>query len=127
MALALTVKAIGSQHVTAITMPECDITPVEDLEDVIRLTGSFNVTCEQVELSSMLHVIQDTLPIPKTKPKIAYGNVKARLRMLITYYFANIEMKSQSYPSKSGQLVQNQLYIVRINNKLGNMPLMGIF
>lgn len=105
VALALTVKAIGSQHVTAITMPECDITPVEDLEDVIRLTESFNVTCEQVELSSMLHVIQDTLPIPKTKPKIAYGNVKARLRMLITYFFANIERKIVVGTSNKSELL----------------------
>ena len=105
VALALTVKAIGSEAVTGITIPECDITPEEDLVDVTHLTELFEVTCERIEISSMLHVIQESLPISTNKSKIIYGNIKARLRMLITYFYANIEDKIVIGTSNKSELL----------------------
>jgi len=105
VALALTVKAIGPQHVTCITMPECDITPEEDLVDVTCLTELFDVTCERLEISSMLHVMRKSLPIPTSESKIIYGNVKARLRMLLTYFFANMENKIVVGTSNKSELL----------------------
>ena len=37
VALALTVKALGSDRVKALTLPERDITPKRDIKDVMRL------------------------------------------------------------------------------------------
>ncbi len=105
VALALTVKAIGPEHVTCITMPECDITPEEDLVDVMCLTELFDVTCERLEISSMLHVMRKSLPIPTSESKIIYGNVKARLRMLLTYFFANMENKIVVGTSNKSELL----------------------
>lgn len=103
--LAVTVKAIGPEDVTAITMPECDITPEEDLEDVTCLSELFDVTCERIELSSMLHVMRKSLSIPLDKNIIAYGNIKARLRMLVTYFFANMENKIVVGTSNKSELL----------------------
>ncbi len=105
VALALTVKAIGPAHVTCITMPECDITPNEDLMDVTCLTDLLDVTCERLEISSILHVMRETLPIPPNKSKIIYGNIKARLRMLLTYFFANMEDKIVIGTSNKSELL----------------------
>jgi NAD+ synthase len=105
VALALTVKAIGPENVTCITMPECDITPEEDLIDVTHLTELFDVTCERLEISMMLHVMRESLPIPTNKSKIIYGNIKARLRMLLTYFYANMEDKIVVGTSNKSELL----------------------
>jgi NAD+ synthase len=83
------VRAIGSENVTALTLPERDITPKTDVEDVIRLCEEFEVTCEHIEITQMLHVIRDNIPDFNKDDRVAYGNMKARLRMLLTYYYAN--------------------------------------
>ncbi len=88
-ALAASVKAFGPENVTALTLPERDITPNADVDDVIRLCETVGVTCEHVEITPMLHVMRENIPGFDPSDRIAYGNMKARLRMLLTYYFAN--------------------------------------
>ena len=93
VAAALTVKAIGSSKVLGITIPESDVTPKEDLEDVISLCNMLNLTCEQINITPILHVIKNNLKNFDSNDKIAFGNVKARLRMVISYYYANLTNK----------------------------------
>jgi NAD+ synthase len=89
VALAASVKALGSEKVTALTLPERDITPKDDVEDVIRLCEALGVTCEYVEITPMLHVIREKISAFNPDDRVAYGNMKARLRMLLAYYYAN--------------------------------------
>jgi NAD+ synthase len=91
VALSSSTKAIGPQNVIALTLPECDITPKEDVEDVMQLCEMIGVTCEQIEITNLLHVIRENIPEFDPTNRVAYGNMKARLRMLITYYYANIK------------------------------------
>ena len=88
--LAATVKAIGPNKVFAITLPERDVTPNQDVTDVIQLCKFLGITCEQIEITPMLRGITDNLHLFQTQSKVAYGNIKARLRMLLTYYHANL-------------------------------------
>jgi len=87
--LALTVKALGADRVKAITMPECDITQDADLEDVIRLTEMFDVTCDVVEITPMIHVMCSLLPLYDPADLVSSGNIKPRVRMAIAYHYAN--------------------------------------
>ena len=89
VALAASVEAMGRENVTAITLPERDITPKGDLEDVMLLCEGLGVTCEQIEITPMLRVIKRSIPSYRPDDRVANGNVKARLRMLLTYYHAN--------------------------------------
>ncbi len=89
VALAASVKTLGAENVAALTLPERDITPKTDVKDVIRLCKAFRVTCEHVEITPMLHVMRENMPDFDTDDLVAYGNMKARLRMLLTYYYAN--------------------------------------
>jgi NAD+ synthase len=91
VALAATVKALGSQNVTALTLPERDITPQSDVDDVMRLCEAVGVTCERIDITPMLHVIREKIPKFDESNRVAYGNMKARLRMLLTYYHANLQ------------------------------------
>ncbi len=42
-------------------------------------------------------------------------------------YISNIELKSKNYETKSGQLIQSQLYVIRINNRVLCNYLAGTF
>ncbi len=89
VAFASSVKTLGAEKVKAITLPERDITPQSDVDDVMRLCEAFGVTCERVEITPMLHVMQENIPEFEQSNRVAYGNMKARLRMLLAYYYAN--------------------------------------
>ncbi len=89
VALAVAVRSLGASNVSAITLPESDITPQEDVEDVIRLCDGLHVTCEQVDITSMLRVMWHDIPAYSPEARIPNGNLKARIRMALTYYYAN--------------------------------------
>lgn len=91
LTLALTVKAIGGVNVRAITLPECDITPEEDVEDVIRLTKMLNVTCDVVEITPVIDVMHSILPLHDKFELVSSGNIKSRVRMTVVYHYANVE------------------------------------
>jgi NAD+ synthase len=89
VALASSVKALGPDKVIAVTLPERDITPQTDVEDVMQLCEIFGVTCEHVEITPMLEVMRKNIPKFDPDDRVVYGNMKARLRMLLAYFYAN--------------------------------------
>jgi len=87
--LSLTVKALGREKVTAITLPDCDATPECDIMDVMQHCGRLGVTCSTVDITPILHVMRDTLPLYDASDRISGGNVKSRVRMIVAYHYAN--------------------------------------
>ncbi|MCW3978285.1 MAG: NAD+ synthase, partial [Candidatus Bathyarchaeota archaeon] len=87
--LALTVRALGSDRVRALTMPERDITPERDLADVMRLARRLDVTCDTVEITPVMAVMREILPLYDPSDLVAFGNVKSRVRMALSYHYAN--------------------------------------
>jgi len=86
---ALTVKALGPERVTVLTIPERDITPQRDVTDVMRLAGAYDVTCDTVEITPILEKIKESVSEYDEADKLSAGNLKPRLRMLISYHYAN--------------------------------------
>ena len=80
--LALTVKAIGSENVTAIFMPEIGLSKSED--DARDLAKELKVEFLVVPINSFLI---DNFPWKRNN--IAKMNIKPRIRMIILYDFAN--------------------------------------
>jgi NAD+ synthase len=91
--LHITTKALGQNYVTPITMPERDVTPVSDIMDVMLHCKQLKLTCNTVDITPILHVIQENLEKFYPQDKISSGNIRSRLRMLISYYYANVEHK----------------------------------
>ena len=89
VALVLTVRALGPERVRALTLPERDITPARDIADVMSLVSSLGVTCDTVEITHVMSVMRETLPLYDSEDLVAFGNVKARVRMIIAYHYAN--------------------------------------
>lgn len=88
--LELTVRALGKESVTAIHLPECDVTSDQDSRDIMLHCKRLNLTCDVFEITPILHVMQQVIQDEFLKNMIPFGNIKSRLRMMIVYYFANI-------------------------------------
>lgn len=89
VALSLTVKALGPEKVTAITLPDRDATPKRDIMDVMQHCESLGVTCNTVDITPILHVMRDVLPLYDVTDRMSGGNIKSRLRMIAAYHYAN--------------------------------------
>ena len=91
--LHLAVLALGPDKVTAITIPECDVTPESDITDVMLHCKRLNLTCNTVDITEILHVIRDIMPKYDVTDRITTGNIRSRLRMIVAYHYANTEQR----------------------------------
>lgn len=89
VALELTVRALGKENVMVIHLPERDVTPEQDSIDVMLHCERLNLTCDVLDITTILHVIQQSIPVDRPENRIPFGNIKSRLRMMLVYYFAN--------------------------------------
>ncbi|AFZ71040.1 NAD+ synthetase [Caldisphaera lagunensis DSM 15908] len=85
----LAAEAVGIEKVFALIMPDTTTTPKEDVNDakdlVKRLKGQMNV----IDISPIVEVYKSTIPIYQEEDNIPLGNVRARIRMTLLYYYAN--------------------------------------
>jgi NAD+ synthase len=59
----------------------------EDIEDASNLAAELDLSTAYLDLTSVYNKMTKLLP---RKEKVAYGNIKARLRMIALYYYAHI-------------------------------------
>lgn len=59
----------------------------EDIEDASKIANEFNIRTAYLDLTSVYKSIIKLLP---TENQLAYGNIKARVRMIAIYYYANL-------------------------------------
>lgn len=89
-AYALAVRSVGVERVLAIIMPDRDVTPAEDVDDAVNLVKSFGGRYEFVEISNIVHSFVESMPTTSKRiDRVALGNLRARIRMCILYYYAN--------------------------------------
>jgi NAD+ synthase len=86
----LTVKALGKENVLCIIMPEKSLTPAADVLDATEIADILQIQYSVVEISNILDSFFFSIPEVVETDKIAAGNLKARIRMCILYYYANI-------------------------------------
>ncbi len=85
----LAAEAVGIEKVFALIMPDTTTTPKEDINDakdlVKRLGGQMHV----IDISPIVEVYKSTIPVYQEGDNIPLGNVRARIRMTLLYYYAN--------------------------------------
>lgn len=82
----LVAKAIGNNNITALIMPEKGVTLKKDVNDAIELCKKFKINYKIVEINKFLEQLKR---LPWKKNKIAEINLKARVRAVILYDYAN--------------------------------------
>jgi|TARA_B100000315_G_scaffold256290_1_gene301866 NAD+ synthase len=88
-------EALGDK-LSALILPEEGSNLERDLVDAQQLAESLGIRYEIVPINSALDSIKNCYPRiekPSEKQKIAWGNVKARVRMIINYISSNLDDK----------------------------------
>ena len=88
--LAVLCQRAFPQNVLGVIMP-CHSSP-EDKEHALAVAGKFSIQTEEVVLDPVFDALLKALPDDKAESgasELAEANVKARLRMVTLYYFAN--------------------------------------
>jgi NAD+ synthase len=86
----LAVKALGAHRVKALIMPDHRVTPKEDLEDAWTVANELGVEAKEVDIAPMCDAIIEGHPYRAEGNVVAAGNVRARVRMVLLYYVANV-------------------------------------
>ena len=86
---ALCSKALGSQNVLALLLPEGETKTQEDIDDAKTIAKQFNIETQTVDMTPILEGFYTTIPVYEQKNQICRGNIKARTRMILLYYYAN--------------------------------------
>lgn len=86
----LTVEALGADKVLGLLLPEKGITPGQDIEDAMEVVRLLGIEHKTIDISKILNSFSSTIPDFDKNNLLAGGNLKARTRMCILYYHANL-------------------------------------
>lgn len=86
----LTVSALGKENVLGLLLPEKGISSKQDIDDAIEVANILGIDYKIIEISPILVSFSSAIPVFDSKAKTANGNLKARTRMCILYYHANL-------------------------------------
>ena len=87
VAAYLLVRALGSEKVIGLILPEKNSTPKEDVEDAVTVAKALGIEYKVIDITPIVESFLSVLP---KADKIVIGNVKVRVRMVILYYHANM-------------------------------------
>lgn len=86
----LSVEALGSENVLGLLLPEKGITSEQDIADALLVAKTLGIEHKVIEISQVLRSFSSIMPDYDKNNLIANGNLKARTRMCILYYHANL-------------------------------------
>ena len=86
---ALASLALGGLRVLGVVLPEEETYNTTDVQRARTVAEKFGFGLEIVNISPTLRMCFASLPIYDATDKRSEGNLKARLRMVYTYYYAN--------------------------------------
>ncbi|MCX8169368.1 MAG: NAD+ synthase [Candidatus Methanomethylicia archaeon] len=87
----LCVKALDSSRVLGLILPDSDVTPEVDFEDAILIAKNLGIEYRILDIKPIVEAFYNSLKFFGPTSKLAIGNLRARIRMCINYYFANLE------------------------------------
>ena len=89
---ALCAKALGGKRVLGLCLPEAETRSLRSIQDAGAVAGKFGITFRILDMTSLVQAVSNLLHSSTKKDSVVpYGNLKARLRAMILYYFANTD------------------------------------
>ncbi|HEV2389454.1 MAG TPA: NAD+ synthase, partial [Nitrososphaerales archaeon] len=82
----LSVEALGSRRVTGLIMPDLRATPDEDVEDAKLVASELCIETKEIDVAPIHKAFMKSLE----SSRLAEGNLRARIRMSLLYYHANL-------------------------------------
>lgn len=87
--VALATLSLGSSKVLSIAMPEEETYNVIDVKHAKLVAKKFGFDLQVIDISAALRAFYKSLPIFDITDRLSRGNLKARVRMVYLYYYAN--------------------------------------
>jgi NAD+ synthase len=88
-AAALSAKAIGGKNVLGLMLPEKETRNAKDIEHAKLLARKFKLKTVVCDITPALEAVYGSIPVFDPSERVCKGNMKARMRMVYWYYFAN--------------------------------------
>ncbi|MCE4623247.1 MAG: NAD+ synthase [Caldisphaeraceae archaeon] len=85
----LATEAVGSDKVLALIMPDSSVTPKEDIEDAKDLVRIKGGQVQIINIDPIVEVYKSSIPIYEKSDLVPIGNIRARIRMSLLYFYAN--------------------------------------
>jgi len=89
----LTVEALGHENVLGVHLPELNVTPAEDVLDATEVADRLNIEFKTIDISEILSSFMYSIPESNDATPLTNGNLKARIRMSVLYYYANLSCR----------------------------------
>ena len=90
MTAYITAKAIGKENVIGVSLPEDGMTTKEDVLHVEGVIKSLGIKRAETNITGIIDsIIKSDEDLLKIKNRVAYANIKARIRMVLLYKEAN--------------------------------------
>lgn len=86
----LAADAIGAENVLGLLLPEKGITSEQDIEDALEVVKTLGIEHKVIDISPILQSFSKVIMGFDKNALSANGNLKARTRMCILYYHANL-------------------------------------
>ena len=90
VAAALCARALGGRRVLGLGLPEKETRNPRGLEDARLVASKYRIRFKIIDITLVVETSRNVLSA-KVARGIPWGNVKARLRAMVLYYFANAE------------------------------------
>ncbi len=91
VAAALCSQAVGGKNVLGFSLPEDDTRSERNIAQAKLVAEKFRLRFNVADITGILRAASDALSRPKRSlQNLPYANLKARLRMVVLYYFANL-------------------------------------
>jgi NAD+ synthase len=87
---ALCAQAVGGGKVLGICSPEKETRNDKAIDDARSIASKYNIHFKVIDITLILEAARGTLH-PEKATGVPWGNIKARIRAMIVYYFANSE------------------------------------
>jgi len=83
--VSLATQALGNNRVLGLILPDRKVSKQKDIDDAIELSKLLDIKYQIIDISGIKQKYIDLLPVEK----ISLGNLTARIRMTLIYYYAN--------------------------------------
>lgn len=88
-AAALSALALGGDRIWGLLLPEKETYNLQDIEHAKLVAEKFGLKTETIDITTALKAFYSTIPVFESADKLCKGNIKARVRMIYLYYYAN--------------------------------------
>lgn len=86
---ALSALAIGGDNVLGLMLPEKETYNIQDITHAKLVAEKFGIKTEMIDITSSLEALYRSIPVFDPLDNLCKGNIKARMRMIYIYYYAN--------------------------------------